>query len=708
MRSLAMMNASVLNGSYNKNNLCLFGNVKQKTINTKTVYGPDLTAFIDVQTDFAGLVTQSGVNTVTTNGRLFVLSTIVSGVGSVACYSLSLTGGKPTPIGRINFNLPNSAATTHTPRFMRVVDNGTTGWKIYIGTIGSVAINGGVFRINKVDLSDFTFNPTPVQFYSALSTDIKGTYFLQDPVQLGALNLITTLMCGAYDSVSGQIITAKGTAASLSHDGFDDAVAPQVDDIVCTSPTVVSGTTFTKTAHGLQGGDPVVLKANAPGGFTQSTQLAAQTVYFVRAATLTANTFELSATTGGAAIVTTTAVTPTLVRAWGTSSNNYLNSRKTGTIATAFAGTALLLDNAKIATIADGPNAGVKCFFLPTTTNFYCWPLTSITNGATSLTGAAGINNTGTGVDYVAPANVAATYSEVLGKIIYSSAAFAFFIKPWANGQIDASFGTQINLWLENKNKSNDYFRGFVVSGVDVMNGVLYVAITTTGQRGILMIDLRSDDRFGYSYMTTPVTKIGSATLNSISTIEQLFDVTDNVVIQYRTALTASDPIFNTASGGWTTIETAEDLSAISVNGYVQLRVGWSVISYLSGIPAQLENIYLNFTPYTDISDNWLGWNDKTSRNGEAPAYGAFLQKTAYNTPVAMRFTAVDNLTGNIIVQADTDTNFSSFDKTSNSGSSWSAMTGANDYPNVALTSGIRYKWSGAVPSDVTISFKEK
>jgi hypothetical protein len=73
-----------------------------------------------------------------------------------------------------------------------------------------------------------------------------------------------------------------------------------------------------------------------------------------------------------------------------------------------------------------------------------------------------------------------------------------------------------------------------------------------------------------------------------------------------------------------------------------------------------------------------------------------------------MRFMAIDKVTKVVIALADTDTDFASFDKTSNSGTSWSAMTGANDYPLTQFTSGVRYKWGGAVPSDVVISWMVK
>jgi len=707
MKYAEMLSSTTSIGSYDKTKTSLFGNVYTKTINSQTCYGPGLSKFLDIQTDFAGAVTLSGMECTTTNGRKFVASSVSAGVLNILLYNFNLSTGVSSAVGRIQMILPNAAATTHTIRSISVVDSGTTGWKIYISTVGSVLINGGMFVANKVDLADFTFNPTPVAFYMALSSDIKATYFIQDPTAIGVSHVMTTMIGAAYNSAANQIISVKGSAASLSHDGFDTSTAPTITSYPCTGATVNASPTFQMTAHPFQANDPVVITANAPGGFTASTQLAAQTVYFVR--NPTANTFELSATSGGASINATTAVTPTLVRAFGTSTNTYVNARKTGTIATAFSGTALLLNNIDIVTPTDGANAGTLCFFLPTSTNFYCYPIANISSGATSLPGAIGVNNLGSGTDITTPTTVTAHYSETLGKIIYTTAAFGFIMKGWQNNSITTTFGTQINTWLENNSSTTTaYFRGFVVSGLETRNGWIFATIATVGQRGILCMDARSDARFNYSYMTSPVQLLGAGKLKFVTTLEQLFNVTDTVEVYYRSAATSSDAIFNTDSGSWTQINIADDLSTISIQDYVQVKVMWDVATVLSGIPTQIMNIIIGYTPLSDMSANWLGWNDQTTQNGASPGYAAFLQLLPYTAPVALRFTAYDIVTKTVVAQADTDTDYSSFSKTSNSGTSWSVMTGANDYPNVALTSGVRYNWGGAVPSNVIISWQEK
>lgn len=705
MKFINMLSSSTSVGSYDKTKTSLFGNAYSKTINTKTCFGPSLTKFIDVQTDFTGYapaITQSGVTFASSNNRLFVLGTFTAGVAPIALYSIDYTTGAKTALGRITITLPNTAATTHTPRFMRVIDTGTTGWKIFIGTIGSVAVNGGVFLVNKVDIADFSFNPTANQFYMGLSSDIKATYLLEDPTLVGVNHAMTTIMGGGYSSADNQILTTKGTAASLSIDGFSTTTAPTITSYTATAPTVPASPTFTLTAHGFNANDMLVFTANTPGGFTVSTQVAAQTVYFVR--NPTANTFELSATSGGASINATTATTPSFVRAFGTTTALYVAARKSGTIATAFAGTALLVDNQQIVTPADGPNAGSLCYFLSTTTTFYCWKLSDMTSGVTSLPSAAGINNTGTGIDYVAPTNVLATYSEVLGKVVYTSAAFSIFMKSWINSNISHSFGSQINTWLENTGRTQDYFRGFVTSSLDVRNGWIFLGITTTGQRGILMMDARSDQSFNYTYMTSPVQYVGSSVMKFVSTIEQLFNVTDTIEIYYRTAATSSDAIFNTDSGSWTQISVAQDLTSIALNNYVQVKVTWDITTTLSGIPTQVQDIVIGYQSINELSDNWVGSVDNTSRNGESPAYSAFRLIKAYSTSVpTLYFRAYDD-NGNLVISADTVTNPTLFQYSTNNGTSWNAL---GTIPNTIGTTEVRYAWATPPGVKVTVSLRE-
>lgn len=599
-------------GVYDPTKISGFGRAVQKTLGGKLCYGPGFTRFIDIQNDFAAAFTSSGVFQLTANGRLFILGSPAAGIQPIALYNFDLTTGAYVPVGRINCVSPNAAATTHTPRFIRVRDNGTTGWDIYFGTIGSVVINGGVFRANKIDYADFQASPTTI--FMGVNSDVKAVYKLEDPTAQGAGFLITTLMGGGLTS-GDQLLTVKGSASVFSFDGFDLTLPPNKTILTNDAPVVNSGaTTFNQTAHGLNNNDPVVITANAPVGFTVSPQGVAQTIYFAR--NVTANTFQLSLTSGGAAILGTSVTTPSWTRGFGQSTNQYLSSRKTGNINPSFTGTALLADAMKIINPQNGANAGQECFFFPTSSFFYHFRLSGITAGATTVAGLVSANSLGNGLDFVGlGTNIFATYSDVLDKIVYATAAFSFYMKNWANNVIAHAFGSQSPKYTELSTEPAQYFRGFSLAGIDVSNGWLLANTTQAGQRGIFAMDARSDEIFDFSYLISPVQKLsGVSVAKFVATLEQEFDITDTVEIYIRSAATPSDPIFASATGGWVQVSVAEDLG-ISVLPYVQMKATWDVLSFLSGIPTQLQDLLLGHDPLNEMSENWKGLADGSSGN---------------------------------------------------------------------------------------------
>lgn len=692
-----LANQSVQVG-YDKTKISLFGNAFQKTIESENCFGPGLTKFMDINTDFASAQGVGGPQHVTANGRLFTLSTVTSGVVSIALYTFNFQTGAHAPVGRILVTLPNQGTSAHTTRYVRAVDNGTTGWSIFIGTVATTTVlNGGHFRVNKVDLADFQMG-SPIQFYMAQNDDDKGVYMLQDPAAVGVSHIMTTILGGSIDFDTNLLIGTKGSAATMTTDGFDTSVAPTIVKKTTTGNTVSGSPTFQMTAHGFANNDPVVILANNPTGFTATLPNAIQTVYFIRNST--ANTFELSATSGGASINATSVTGGTIIaRAFGTSLNSYVNLRKSGTVATGFTGTALLTDAQKVVTPQHGALAGVKCIFIPTTTFFYFVPLSSIANGVTSFVGSIGVNNLGNGIDYVAPTNVTATFSDALDKIIYSSAAFAFYMKSIVNSSISHAFGTQISLWLENTGRKADYFRGFVVTAMDVQNGWIFAGMNTAGQRGILAMDARSDSSFDYTSLITPVKDLGGPSVAKfVSTVEQLYELTDTIRVFYRTSNLETDAIFNSDSGGWTELSPAVDLN-IPLQRYVQLKVQWDILTFLSGVPTQLSELNLGHDLLTDMDPCWKGL--ATGTTSTSPSYTIYRQTKLYASyPSSFQHIGTDD-DGNVVENFNTTTHASQFTHSLDEGVTWLAGLGPNQVgkrlrftrtnpPNVIVTTALK------------------
>lgn len=671
-----LSNQAVQSGSYDKTKISLFGNAFQKTLNSENCFGPGLTKFIDLNTDFLGLQGVGGPMHATPNGRIFTMATVATGLVSIALYTFDYVTGAHVPVGRMIVTLPNQAGTAHTTRFIRVVDTvGNTGWTIYIGTVAAgVVLNGGTFRVNKVNLTDFSMG-TPAQIFMAQNDDEKGVYMLQDPTAIGVAHVMTTLMGGGYDPDTNLLLTTKGTAATLSTDGFATNVAPTIVKNTTTGNTANASPTFQMTGHPYQNNDPVVILSNAPTGFTATLPNTIQTVYFVR--NRAANTFELSATSGGASINATSVTGGTVfARAFGTSTNAYLAARKSGNITTGIGGSALLTDAQKIVTPGHGSLSGVKCLFIPTGTQFGFIPLSLITAGATLIPGTVIVNNLGNGIDYLPPGGVTATYSELLDKIIYSSATFSFYMKNIVNSQISHAFGSQITTWLENTGIPAQYFRGNAVVALDVSNGWIFATMNTTGQRGILAMDARSDSSFDYTSLLSPVTDVGGPSIAKfVSTVEQLYELTDTIRVFYRTAASASDAIFNSETGGWVEFAPAEDLN-VPLQRFVQLKVQWDILTFLSGIPTQLSELNLGHDLLTDMDPHWKGLATGTTET--SPSHTVYRQTRLYvSYPSSFQHIGTDDA-GNVVENFNTTTHASQFTHSLDEGLTWLAGLGPN------------------------------
>src|SRR5574343_2082607 len=179
-------------GTYDQTKTTIQGRVASKTIGGIPVLGPPLNNFIDTVADTTPSSVVIPVLTyLSPNGRLFSVGAETGGIIAISLHTLNLTTGVKTFIGTIRITVADNAATTHTLRGLKVIDSGTTGWKIFLATTGSVLINGGLYCANKVDLADFLAVGAGTLFPNATGSDQKSTYFLQDPsnIGIGQLNI---------------------------------------------------------------------------------------------------------------------------------------------------------------------------------------------------------------------------------------------------------------------------------------------------------------------------------------------------------------------------------------------------------------------------------------------------------------------------------------------------------------------------------------
>lgn len=687
MRWISADLTSSVVGTYDQTKTTIQGRVSSKTINSKTVLGPPLTKFHDVFTDSG--ITTAGPVKLTPNGRMFTINAEASGLATIVLYNYNFTTGAGTYVGKIVVNLPDTAATTTTYRSLKVIDSGTTNWKIFIVTTGSVLINGGLFLVNKIDLADFIPIGSPTIPF-ATGNDQKAVYFLQDPANIGVNQLNTASVGSVIQDSTNRIYVHNGTAAANQFYVYSTNTAPTYSTGAVTG--VAATDVISHAGHPFIDNDPIVFTAISGGaGITVGT------VYFVRNS-VAGVSYQISTTSGGAVLNFTTDISSGSVgRAFGTTGSNFVH--KTGTFATALTGTLLSNDSEDYASPVNCPANpalnGQQCAFFATSSNLYLGLLSELTSGATTWPSLTTSNLLGTANEIITPTASAATWSNFLDAALYVTNTAKFVIKKVQNNVIEAIFGEL----------ANEYYEGFVndtvpiglitIGGTDIQDGILAVTGTTAGQRGILTADLFSDASYDYSYITTKVLNKTASLLKFFTSYEELWPSTGNIQVQYR------DSGFGSISGGWIDLDSFTDLSSLSCGDQVQFKILFKMQSEGSSAPAQIHDLLIGIEGLSDISDYWeFSFDDSSNGN---PSINAFRLKTAYATSVPTLYFRAYDTSNSLIVNHNTASNPSFFEYSTDGGVNWSPL---GTIPNTVGTL-LRYTYSTPPGVDVRPGLQE-
>lgn len=676
--------------SYDQTKTTIQGRVTSKTISGQPVLGPPLTKFIDVFSD-SGLA-PVGTIRVTDNNRLFVIGTLVAGIVPILLYDFNLATGAYAYVGRINVSVPNSAATTHTIRTLRVANDSTnTGWKLFIATTGTITINGGLFLANNIDKADFIPAGTSIPF--ATGNNQKAVYFLQDPANIGVGQLNIASVGASYDQSNNRLYVHNGVAATHQYYVYNTSTSPTYST-TSVSVSVASPGVVSDAGHSFVANTPVVFTAG-----TLPTGLTVGTVYFVRNP-VAGVSYELSATSGGASINTTGSPSAgaTIGRAFGTTGSNFVH--KTGNLP-ALTGTILSNDSEEYAVPVSAPlNGGVlngnPCVFLATSTNLYLGLLSQLTSGAVTWPSLTTSNLLGSVNEITAPTASSATWSNVLDQAIYVTNTSKFISKKVENNVIRSITG-QLN---------NTYYEGFsfdtlelglvTLVGLTRRDAWVFAAGGTIGQRGVIAVDYRSDSSNDYSYIVTKVLNNPNSQLKFYTTWEKLFDSTGNIKLQYRTSG------FGSISGGWIDIPAFEDLTSLVVTSdQIQFKILFNLQSEGSSSPAQVNELFVGVDANNGISDNWEFSDDFSDNN--IPSRTAFRLKLAYTSSVPTLYYRAYDLTNALLINHNTVTNAANFEYSTDTGLTWLPL---GTIPNTVGTL-LRYSFTSPPGVDIRPGLKE-
>lgn len=677
---------------YDQTKTTIFGRVSQKTIGGEACLGPSVPNWADVQTD-AGFAPAGPIfiskNVTSNTVRVFITGTPTAGNLVIACYNHNLLTGVFTYVGKINIANAAFAATT-VFKYFEVMDTGTTNWKIYLGCTATILINGGLFLANKIDLADFT--PLGVITIAVpTGNDQKAVYLLQDPTNIGVNQLNTVVAGGAIDSAGNKVYVHNGIAAAHQYYVYDTAIAPTFLESTITGTNANPGV-FTLTAHGFLNNDPVLFKTT--GSFTG---LASGTVYFAR--NVTANTFELSATSGGASINTTgtQAGVHSIGRAFGTTGSNFVH--KTGNLP-ALIGTLLINNGETFATPVHASYsslAGTNCIAFGTSSNIYMGKLSELTSGATVWPSLTTANLLGAVNEVVAPTATFVQWSSVLDMFVFISNTAFYYGKYLVNNAFTFKGGRTSTAYYEATSIPYGYakFGLAAVSGFSIANGIAMMIGSTTGQRGLVSLDMSSDSLFGRDYVITKVVDAPSSSVKSITEVDKLYDIANVIDLAYRTSG------FGSPTGGWTSIprDSAIDLPVAS---QVQFKFTYACLGYVSQTAAQVASLHFNTVENAEISDNWeFSFDDSTNL---IPSRAAFRLKYAYDSviPAGLRFRAYD-LGGTLLTDQTIASHPANFQYSTDDGATWLPL---GTIPNVVGTK-VRYSWTSGLGTDVRVSLKD-
>lgn len=198
--------------SYDQTKTTLVGKLTTKTLAGKTVLGPPIVKYRNTIVTPEAITPQELV--ITENNRMFVATAENAGLITIALYDIIQTNGDMSYVGKIVVQVPDSPATAYIQRGFKVVDNGTSGWKIFMLFTASVAAHNGLYMVDNIGLSDFVFVPATIP--TATAPAQKAVYKLDDSP--------FTLTNGAglvLDLPNSRLYVHRGVAATHSFIVYD-------------------------------------------------------------------------------------------------------------------------------------------------------------------------------------------------------------------------------------------------------------------------------------------------------------------------------------------------------------------------------------------------------------------------------------------------------------------------------------------------------
>ena len=665
--------------SYDQTKNTRAGRAANKTLSGKTVYGPALNQLCDTVTD-SGFVPV--VSVTTDSYRQFVLTNLAAGSGSVLLYNIDPVSLVPTYVGRINFQMPGAGAPTC--RGFKVDDTNPANIRIFIGQTQTVAniIYGGPVLINKLTVSDFVPVGFPTITY-ATGTDQKAVYFLgASPSLIGATNPVQACLGISIKTSTSELIVHNGTAVSTHQfHRYNYSVVPDVLNQTVGSFTVASPGVVNITGHGRQASEAVVFTSTG----TLPTGITAGTTYYVLSPL--ANSFNISATPGGAAINFTGAPSGVATCRSGFGGSTAFTYVATGNLTTLAGALTASVNNEDYCVPQDssyGGLVGQDCVAFSTSTTVNMIKLSDLTGGATlipiysaNINGQIGVHSVpGTAVP------TSCSYSQFLDAFVFNLAGNRFIVKRLQNNNYLGVYGGNNYQYTVGIGAINPKLGGITFISADVKGGVLYAAYSNTvatNQAGIIISDISADEIYGQQYLITKVYNTPNMNFKSLKFDMGLASTGKDIKVYYRTSG------FGTAAGGWLSLPDDRDMSSIGVYTQIQFKIVFKVSDNPWVIPAQLGNGYLLTKNFGESSPKWAYSHDN-STSGVPTSYVWELIEAydvAVPTKLVNRVYDTTSPQKNLLFTLNSQDHIGQYSYSTDNGSSWIPL---GTVPNVVGT----------------------
>lgn len=603
---------------------------------------------------------------------------------------------RPDPISAV------SAVGVQPVQFFDVFDDTggapTTG--ICVTPNGRMFVSKG-FVTSVLTISAYNFN---------LTTGVKGSWIGDLKFTFAAAATNTLRGFTVDDSNSASMIFAFSSTHTTAANGglFSVHGVPIADFLpssVITYPYATSVASLTKTVYK----NVDVIGANtltaAVGHDFDNTAGGTISSYYVLAGTAALpKVYKFNLTTAPSGTVTA-----------GEASSNF--TLVTGTF-TALAGTIINASNSvRIGKL--GPNHGggslnnFACLTYMTSTNIYAAKLTDFVNAAVTIPSQI---TTTTSLDtnmfanaFLTPTITFGTYDQLTDRFYCITSIGRILCKQIVNNDPNGVvFGVNDVIKSETGGTAlPGEFGAISDASICAQNGWLFQVNTSIGQRVVQVLDAASDSSNKLSFVLSPVLTINKGQCKSLFTYKALAKRSVLPTIGYRTSNFTVDPNAGIAAflATFTFVNTnINDLSAIVNFNQVQIITMFTNMGVSNTNTTQIIEQYLLYTDINEISNNWEGSVDNSTGSGTTPTRSAFRLSAAYAVSVPKLFFRAYDDSNNLVVSADTVTNPTLFEYSTNNGTSWSPL---GTIPNTPFTTEIRYNWASPPGVRVTCSLRE-